>query len=61
MIIISAVTKKHSRPWFMTPKRKAHFAKWKALKNHQKYQVNVQDMDSELERLGRIVSYEPKP
>lgn len=57
MIDISAVTKKHAKPWFMTPKRKAHFAKRKAMRNHEKYQVNITDMDIELERLGRIVSY----
>lgn len=58
MINISAVTKNHSRPYFMTPKRKAHLAKMRAIR--QSGRVSIKDADIELERLGRIVSYEPK-
>ena len=59
MINISAVSKKHSRPFFMTPKRKAYFAKLKE-NNKKNYVPRINEADTELERLGRIVSYEPK-
>jgi len=52
--------KKHSKPYFMTPARKAHLAKWRALRKSNTNKITIHDMDSELDRLGRTISYEPK-
>lgn len=59
MINISAIGRSKAKPWFMTPKRKAHLAKMRAMRKdsiHNK-PVLIDEMDNELDRLGTQVSY----